>query len=483
MKTHRRVLRTLLTVALVAAFALPLLAGAATDSQRASFRKEPYLVFNGVQDEMDVHWQMLSAVPCTLDYGTDTSYSLGSFVTVEYGASHQHTVTLAGLDPDTFYFYRVRTGDSRTGSFRSAPPSDVANLKFLAYGDTRTYPADFADVCAGMIDTYTADPEYQTLAVISGDLVEDGNIDSQWDTQFFGYSYPNIKTFHADVPSQSCRGNHEGTAILFAKYLPYPTVVGHAWSFDYGPAHFTVIDQYVSYSTGSPQLTWIENDLASSDKPWKFIVLHEPGWSAGGHGNSTGVQNYIQPLCVQYGVQIVFGGHNHYYARAVVDGVEHITTGGGGAPLYTPIPTYPNIVATAEVHHFCTVDIAGDQLAFKAIDTTGTVVDSFDMVHSSVPDGGQESAKLSLRSSGWNPSSDLSRFAFTLPEPARAQLTIYDVSGRAVTTLLDEPVGPGEHSAVWNGRDSAGTPVAGGVYFARLTAAGHTAVGKVVIAR
>ncbi len=507
MKTRGGTLRILTALALAAALALPLLAGASEapalpllarasealapplpalasdDAGRASFRKTPYLVFNGVPDEMDVHWQMLSAVPCTLDYGTDTSYALGSFVTAEYGASHQHEVTLMGLDPDTFYFYRVRTGDSRAGSFRSAPSSDSANLKFLAYGDTRTYPADYDDVAAGMIQTYTDDPEFQTLAVISGDLVEDGNIENQWDTQFFGYSYPNIKEFHAEVPSQSCRGNHEGTAVLFAKYLPYPTVISQAWSFDYGPAHFAVLDQYISYFPGSLQLTWLENDLASSHKPWKFIVLHEPGWSAGGHSNDADVQNYIQPLCLQYGVQIIFGGHNHYYARAVVDGVQHITTGGGGAPLYTPDPGYPFIVATAELHHFCTVDIAEDHLHFEAIDTTGAVIDSFDVTLASVPDGGQEQAHLSLRSSGWNPSSGLSRLAFTLPAAGRARLVIYDVSGRVVATLADEPMGAGEHSAVWNGRDDSGASAAAGVYFARLTAGDETAVTKMVLAR
>ncbi|MBK9777870.1 MAG: hypothetical protein IPP62_16195 [bacterium] len=77
----------------------------------------------------------------------------------------------------------------------------------------------------------------------------------------------------------------------------------------------------------------------SSNKPWRFVVLHEPGWSAGGgHPNNAAVQAYLQPLFVQYGVSIVFTGHNHYYARAVVDGVNHITTGGGGGPLHTPVP-------------------------------------------------------------------------------------------------------------------------------------------------
>lgn len=98
----------------------------------------------------------------------------------------------------------------------------------------------------------------------------------------------------------------------------------------------------MSYTPGSAEYNWLTNDLASTTKPWKILLFHEPGWSAGGsHANNTTVQTYIQPLCKQYGVDLVLNGHNHYYSRAVVDGVQHITTGGGGAPLYAPNPTYP----------------------------------------------------------------------------------------------------------------------------------------------
>jgi len=189
----------------------------------------------------------------------------------------------------------------------------------------------------------------------------------------------------ADLPYHSSVGNHEfygsGNYYTFKKYFRYPYVADHYWSFDYGPAHFLVMDQYVSYSPGSPELTWIENDLAATEKPWKFIVLHEPGWSAGGgHGNNYSVQQYIQPLCEEYNVPIVFGGHNHYYARAVVNGITHITTGGGGAPLYSPDPNSPYVVAASKSHHFCKIEINGNTLNFTAVKPNGTVIDSFTIV-------------------------------------------------------------------------------------------------------
>ena len=150
------------------------------------------------------------------------------------------------------------------------------------------------------------------------------------------------------------------------------------WSFDYGPVHVVIVDQYVDYGPGSAQLTWVEDDLSASMKDWKIIVLHEPGWSAGGgHGNNGWVQRYIQPLCERYGVDIIFCGHNHYYARADVMGVQHITTGGGGAPLHTPHPSYPFVVAAARTYEFCKIDIRGHELTFEAVKPDGTIIDRF----------------------------------------------------------------------------------------------------------
>jgi len=182
------------------------------------------------------------------------------------------------------------------------------------------------------------------------------------------------------LPFQSCMGNHEGSGKLFVKYFPYPFVEQRYWSFDYGAVHIVIFDQYLEDSTGmKQQLDWLKDDLATKTKPWKFICLHEPGWSSGGHGNNKYIQTTIQPLCEQYGVQIVFAGHNHYYAHAVVNNVHHITTGGGGAPLHEPKEGYPYVICYQGVNHFCKVTINGDELNFFAVTPDGAVIDQFNI--------------------------------------------------------------------------------------------------------
>jgi len=347
-------------------------------------RKGPYLIYPGDNTEMMVLWQLNASASCDIEWGLNTTYSLGSMITNEYGFDHQHQYTISNLKPRMKYYYRVAVEESYyTGSFRAGPPPEARNVKFFAYGDSRSHPEIQDLVLAGMIATCTNDPKYQTFALHVGDYVgADTNI--YWQAQHFNRSYVNILEAHANLPLNGCIGNHEDDGNVFKKYYPYPYVDNFYWSFDYGPAHVVVVAQgaraQADYSPGSAQLAWIESDLASSFKQWKFIILHAPGYSAGPHVNDTSVQMYIQPLCKTYGVDIVFAGDNHYYSRCEVDGVQHITTGGGGAPLYTPDMNAPYLVTAVQAHHFCKIDIQDTKLYFTAVDLDGAVIDLFTII-------------------------------------------------------------------------------------------------------
>jgi hypothetical protein len=67
-----------------------------------------------------------------------------------------------------------------------------------------------------------------------------------------------------------------------------------------------------------------------------------------------------------------------------------------------------------------------------------------------------------------NPFRDRAAVAFTVARRARVRLDVYDVTGRLVTRLVDEPREAGRHIVYWGGRDRSGMPVASGVYFYRL---------------
>lgn len=447
----------------------------------AEMRKAPHIIYAGTNTEMEVHWQLTANDACAFEWGIDTSYSLGNVQTLEYGNDHQHHFTVTGLTPGTKYYYRVTLDQQRfTGSFRTAPADDETHLKFIAYGDTRSNPATHNTVANAIETTFRNDSNYQSVIISGGDLVTDGNNESYWDNEFFNPAYPSIQSMLANIPYQSCMGNHEGSGTLFAKYFPYPFIAHHYWSFDYGPAHFAVLDQYTSYSPGSAELNWLTNDLAVSSKTWKFLILHEPGWSAGGdHENNANVQNYLQPLCEQYNVSIVFGGHNHYYARAVVNGVQHITTGGGGAPLYIPNPSYPNIVATSRTNHFCKVEIDSNLLHFTAITPGGTVIDTFSLSRSITYVSGlclPHPTQFELLPTYPNPFNSNTLIRFSLPQAAQVNLVIFDVTGRLVQVLAYDIFNTGEHCMSLNG-----SGMASGIYFARLNTGSFSQIQKLVL--
>ncbi|MBN2226390.1 MAG: S8 family peptidase [candidate division Zixibacteria bacterium] len=67
-----------------------------------------------------------------------------------------------------------------------------------------------------------------------------------------------------------------------------------------------------------------------------------------------------------------------------------------------------------------------------------------------------------------NPFNPSTVIAFDLPRTMTVELTVINVLGQEVTTLLDETMAAGTQSIVWDGVDKNGRPVASGMYFYRL---------------
>ncbi len=84
-----------------------------------------------------------------------------------------------------------------------------------------------------------------------------------------------------------------------------------------------------------------------------------------------------EPLFEQYNVALVLAGHNHYYARAMVNGIPELTVGTGGAPLYTPASGQPNIVATCSCYGYARFSISGSTMTGWFINTSGSTIDTF----------------------------------------------------------------------------------------------------------
>ena len=69
-----------------------------------------------------------------------------------------------------------------------------------------------------------------------------------------------------------------------------------------------------------------------------------------------------------------------------------------------------------------------------------------------------------------NPFNPQTEIRFTLPAGGEVKLTVFDVRGRAVRTLVSGTLAAGPHAVAWNGRSDAGRAQPSGVYLALLEA-------------
>jgi hypothetical protein len=81
-----------------------------------------------------------------------------------------------------------------------------------------------------------------------------------------------------------------------------------------------------------------------------------------------------------------------------------------------------------------------------------------------------------------NPFNPSTAIRYTVPSPGGAvRLTVYDLSGRKVRTLVDEWKGGGDYLAIWRGRDDAGREQSSGVYFYRVEIGDYRVERKMVL--
>jgi hypothetical protein len=90
---------------------------------------------------------------------------------------------------------------------------------------------------------------------------------------------------------------------------------------------------------------------------------------------------------------------------------------------------------------------------------------------------------FSLQQNYPNPFNPTTEIVYTIPNNETVKLTVFDVLGRQVKTLVDHKMAAGKHSVTWNGTDELGRLVSSGVYFYRLTVADQTRIRKMLFVK
>ena len=375
-------------------------------------RKGPYLLYPGTNESMTVMWQTERTPSFSnISWGSSTSYG-NDAATTENSSSpgyHQFSYTITGLSPDTKTYYKISTELGTYESFFWTPPDiSATSLVFYAYGDTRSDISTHNSIVSRILSDINSNNIHGTFLMHSGDFATYGLDESVLEDQYFYRDPPETRTLESRVPVIYSIGNHDcftgsndysytaSAGNLLRKYWPYqfvPQAGRSYYSFEYGPVFVCVLDQYTKTGYSTPpddfqQYNWATSEIASSTKPWKIVLFHEPAWSArtdpyptDGHGNHLNIQQYYHPVFVNSSIEVVVQGHNHFYSRCVTDEVTYLTTGGGGAPLHIPELTAPYLVTAESVHNFVKFRINGNIMTVEAMDDSGSVIDSFNIVH------------------------------------------------------------------------------------------------------
>ncbi len=154
--------------------------------------------------------------------------------------------------------------------------------------------------------------------------------------------------------------------------------------------------------------------------------------------------------------------------------------------------TYPDMIATGEpndgVYEWTAPDSSTTTARIRVIARDDVGLASFDDSDSDfaieadtgIPD---EARILALRQNVPNPFNPATRIAYSIPQPARVELLIYDVGGRIVRRLFDAEQTANDYTAVWYGRTDTGEAAASGIYFYRLMADGQELARKMILLR
>jgi hypothetical protein len=135
-------------------------------------------------------------------------------------------------------------------------------------------------------------------------------------------------------------GNHDYNTTGAVPYYNYfgaaagPAGQGY-YSYDFGAWHVIVLNSEISTSANSPQLQWLQTDLAAHSNVCTLAYFHQPLYSSvGGSTGTTGATiSSIRPFwdaLYAAGVDLVLNGHRHVYerlARMAPDGTPDPTNG------------------------------------------------------------------------------------------------------------------------------------------------------------
>ncbi len=470
------------------------------------------------------------------DAPATSSVSVGSSpqsLTLHFGDSvlkTDHSVTVTGLNASTTYFYSVNNVDGNQFGpdfrFKTFPAAGTSpDFRVWAMGDFGKGNSSQQKVRDAYLN-YSANKETDLWIWLGDNVYPDGR-DEEYQAYVFDsvWGYKKIMTY---LPFMPTPGNHDynvispvtGSVAPLSQTGPYlnmvdPPINGEAggvasgtklyYSFNYGNVHFVSINSELGslYNashdwigirlfgtfTGSPMMTWLQQDLAANTLPWTVVFFHQPPHTDGSHDSEAFWEVYMKamrekwtPVLEQYGVDLVLCGHSHVYERSYLmqglygnlntfnsnmilqstggsdatggpyvkyldgpqanKGTVYVVNGNSGSKETNPNLQHPAMF-TAYGCDTCigslVLDFSGNRVDGYHIDGNGVERDHFTIIKTTYPAGLEESKKDVIK---WavapNPFGKETRLTYTLDKEASVSIFLTDMHGKKYPLLSDK---------------------------------------------
>lgn len=335
-------------------------------------------------------WETNSGTESIVEWGLTNSLGnsiSGSFYSATDNVSKMHEVQISGLNADTKYFYRVKTGTAVSPIYRfnTNPTQDSEkSFTFVAVSDMQndnSNPNVFYQINHdGILDYFNTNfggniEDNIGLILTGGDLVMSGTTYSQWQQTYFTPAEGLIQY----IGNYPILGNHEINSPNYFNYFHLPSngPIGyneHTWYKDYSNVRFIGLDsnyEVVNYQTQT-QLDWLTatlNDAASNTNiDFVVLMLHHPYkselWTPGEVAYTGQVITMLETFTNTTGKPSMhLFGHTHAYSRGQSKNDKHIwmdiATAGGNIDYWNEFPNadYPEFSRTEDEYGFVVFEV------------------------------------------------------------------------------------------------------------------------------
>jgi len=156
--------------------------------------------------------------------------------------------------------------------------------------------------------------------------------------------------------------------------------------------------------------------------------------------------------------------------------------GGGMKVVDVSNPTNPTLISTFSTIDYCADVAPRDSLVYIADGDGGLLIAQHTFAPVSIDnENGTIPQSFHLDQNYPNPFNPITTLRYDLPENSLVSITIYDIMGREVRTLVNQTQDAGFKSVIWNATNDYGKPVSAGVYLYQIQAGDFVQTNKMVL--